>query len=248
MWSDDNTNPYGCMGCHGRDYGETIQGSYRGWATLGEPKMSGYGMRAQHLGKGVTLCQTCHTDTTTPVAESTNPPNYALTSDVELGGSPVNSCTNEDSGNDADTAGLDNDGDGCREAFDSDCGFAVPTSPGETLQVKVTEYDTSVNPPVIRLTYANGCSVADNVIEWGFLADVSTYTYAGQECGIGTTGSYDWDDPSPADALFFLIVGNDASTYEGSYGLGNGVERPEDVDPDGTAACRFTQNVCNPCS
>lgn len=124
MWSAGDL--LGCTGCHGRDYGETIQANYRGFPTQGKAKASGYGLRAHHAGAGVTVCADCHTDTVTPVAENVNPPYYAR-GDVRLGGAPVDSCSNEDSGNDADSTGLDNDGD---DAYDG----ADKTSPGNVCE------------------------------------------------------------------------------------------------------------------
>ena len=42
---------FGCVGCHGQDYGETSPNS-------GEPKATGYGLRRVHVNNGVTSCGT----------------------------------------------------------------------------------------------------------------------------------------------------------------------------------------------
>jgi hypothetical protein len=248
MWSSNTDDPWGCVGCHGRDYGETIGADVdNGSDTFlisGLSKMSGYGLRKQHLDKGVTLCQTCHTDTTTPVGENIQPPNYART-DVGFGNPrAIDTCTNEDTANDADTVGLDNDGDGCKDLFDSDCGGPIPTTPGETAgptltQLIVTGHDATGG--TMDLGYQDGCSTTDNTIEYGDLANVSTYVWAGQECGIGSA-PYTWT--YPGGDIFFVVVGNDG-TFEGSYGTdGVGTERPEDKV---SATCDIPQNLCGRC-
>jgi hypothetical protein len=60
------------------------------------------------------------------------------------------------------------------------------------------------------------CSAPDYNLLYGDLAGVSSYTLAGSECGLGTSGSFDWAG-APAGNLFFLVVGTDGST-ESSWG------------------------------
>ncbi len=125
MWSKQGG--LGCMGCHGRDYGETVESDYRGLPTLGKPKASGYGLRKLHLRNGITVCQDCHADVPQQaiLPENVNPPYYAR-SDVALAGEAADACANEDSLNDADSRGLDNDGDLQYERDDADCFVAEP--------------------------------------------------------------------------------------------------------------------------
>jgi hypothetical protein len=72
-----------------------------------------------------------------------NTVHYYLRADVSLGGSPVDPCTNEDTANDADATGLDNDGDGVRDALDPDC--AANTPPVAVDDAYTTDEDTPLN-------------------------------------------------------------------------------------------------------
>ncbi|NDV62601.1 hypothetical protein G0Q06_09075 [Puniceicoccales bacterium CK1056] len=125
MWSEGDE--LGCMGCHGRDYGETVQSNYNELPTNGKAKNSGYGLRKHHAVNGVSLCAGCHPDTIEPYPENVIDPGlgntvhyYLRTGDVSLGGSPVDPSVNEDSANDADSKGLDNDGDNLYDENDPD--------------------------------------------------------------------------------------------------------------------------------
>jgi hypothetical protein len=241
MWSVDSANPYGCAGCHGRDYGETTAQSYfNGTGSInpaGAAKMSGYGLRKQHKNKGVTICENCHADVSQSFiqGEDISPPNYART-DVNITDS-CNTDGTEDSsqpepkGN--DDLGLDNDGDTFIDGADTDCGAVA--GPGEvsgsTLpQMLVTAHDKGLGN--ITISYGSACSTTDNSLEFGDLASVSSYTYAGRVCNIGNTGTYVWT--YGAGSQFFLIVGDDGS-IQGSYGLDStGGERPPDATPCAT--------------
>lgn len=110
--------PLSCMGCHGRTEDHVAQGS---------PSLSGRGagLRQHHTNAGVKECMTCHADANpenyTPVAESVPPP-YYFTPDAEFPNKPTNPCNQA---GEEDYAGgwegLDNDGDGIYDIFDSDC-------------------------------------------------------------------------------------------------------------------------------
>ena len=81
------------------------------------------------------------------------------------------------------------------------------------------------------------CPAKNAHLIYGTLQNVATYQLAGAVCGLGPLGSYDWNGP-PADDLWFLVVGDDASSTEGSWGTdGAGAQR------GGTTAsgyCGFT--------
>ncbi len=218
---------------------------YRGFPTAGKPKMSGYGLRMQHKNEGVVVCFDCHTDVSQSfiVGENVNPPYYrqlnvfvteACNADGSEDGSP------EPEGE--DTLGLDNDGDLVVDGADSDCNPAAAT-PGETsgpgLDMLIVTVHDKVNR-VLSLQYGVACETTDNTIEFGSLDQVSSYTYTGQVCNIGNTGTYDWAYPADPPSFFFLVVGNDG-TVESSYGTdGAGNERPEDtVNTD----CPLPQNL-----
>lgn len=121
LWSTlDNGNGRGCAGCHGRDYGETTIFDHRGLPSGGKPKASGYGLRRHHLNSGIAICKSCHIDVD-PLPENAQNPPYYSRSDVSLGGNPLDVCSNEDTGNDGDSRGLDTDGDLSYDSSDSDC-------------------------------------------------------------------------------------------------------------------------------
>jgi hypothetical protein len=123
---------FGCAGCHGQDYGETSPNS-------GLPKATGYGLRRVHVSKGVTSCGTsgCHRPGALgqsdpfpePLGEDVAPPYYN-----PIFSSLMNSCSSqeEDMPFDADSVGLDNDGDGLVDAMDPDCAEVSTTTTTST--------------------------------------------------------------------------------------------------------------------
>lgn len=94
---------FGCVGCHGRDYG-----------TAGSPQVEARGLRIRHAARG---CDACHDLTDVPVGENVAPPYYGR-ADV----TPVDPCNpnglEEFLG---DGNGLDNDGDDLYDQNDPDC-------------------------------------------------------------------------------------------------------------------------------
>jgi hypothetical protein len=138
--------------------------------------------------------------------------------------------------------GLDNDGDGNYDGNDSECGGSSP-SPGEVSGNLATPLlVTAKNVGAGQITIAYDpltCETADNSLVYGAFPVVG-YPYTGAVCSIGNTGGYVWAyDPG---SVFFLIVGNDGATIEGSYGTSDGVtERPQDT------TCGLTQDLPNRC-
>jgi hypothetical protein len=122
---------FGCAGCHGQDYGETSQTAPHS----DQPKATAYGLRQFHVNQGVTTCgpSGCHQpgslghpDPFPPLlGENVAPPYYdPLFSDL------TDPCASyqEDMPFDADSVGLDNDGDGFADyPADSDCSAPAPT-------------------------------------------------------------------------------------------------------------------------
>jgi hypothetical protein len=147
LWSAaDGDTGLGCAGCHGRDYGETVENDHRGFSTQGRPKNSGWGLRRHHASVGITTCANCHDDGE-PLPENVmnpglgNTTHYFFRSDVSLGGSPMDTCVNEDTANDADGIGLDNDGDGLYDENDPDCSpdplmLSIETQPANELLIR----------------------------------------------------------------------------------------------------------------
>ena len=91
---------------------------------------------------------------------------------------------------------------------------------------------------LMHLTWdAATCPAKNNHLLYGTLQNVSTYAVTGAVCGLGPLGGYDWVGV-PAGDLWFLVVGDDASAMEGSWGT-NGAGAPR----NGTTAsglCGFT--------
>jgi len=122
---------------------------------------------------------------------------------------------------------------------------ARAATPGEATDLTITSRDEATGE--ISLTWTPACAAADHHIVFGLLEDAGAYGYTGQVCGIGATGSYDAFNPGP-DSYFFLVIGDDGSGTEGSYGTsfigGLAQERPEETaDP----VCAFTQDLSQRC-
>jgi hypothetical protein len=122
----------------------------------------------------------------------------------------------------------------CEGAEDTGVCAIDCATPGETGSpangmLLVTGYDRTLD--LLSVSYGSGCLVTGNVVEYGELtrANLETYAWSGQECGVGNSGSFDWAMGGLPDSVFFVIVGNNGSS-SGSYGIdGNGQERPEDL-------------------
>jgi hypothetical protein len=137
----------------------------------------------------------------------------------------------------------------CLGSFLLLCGVAslpaLAATPGEATELLVTGYDAATGD--LSISYVPACSAADHHIEFGPLDSVASFGYSGQVCGIGTSGSYGSFNPG-SGSYFFLVVGDDGSGIEGSYGTssidGAPVERPEDLsDP----VCSFAQDLSQRC-
>jgi sugar lactone lactonase YvrE/photosystem II stability/assembly factor-like uncharacterized protein len=70
----------------------------------------------------------------------------------------------------------------------------------------------------IHLNYdTTTCQAPSYSIYYGNLNSVSSCTFSGSVCSIDTDGSYDWTSV-PAENLFFIVVSNNGSGTEGSWG------------------------------
>ncbi len=229
---------YGCAGCHGRAEDGITPGTTEGF---------GAGLRQRHWRGGVTTCVTCHTDANpankTPAPEKTKPPYYANpgTNHPAMPSDPCNPGPAFNENFAASTLGLDNDGNGLFDANDPSCSAtaATPGESGRATPLRVTGYDRVTG--ALTIAYGSACSATNNTVEYGPLAGVRTYSYSGQVCSIGTSGTATFT--LPAGSVFFLVVGN-ATTIEGSYGRDSaGVERPEDTG----VLCPIPQNLVGRC-
>ena len=70
----------------------------------------------------------------------------------------------------------------------------------------------------IALTWDNGtCSSADNHVLYGDLSNVASLAPTGAGCDLGTSGSSTWN-AVPAGNLWFVVVGDNNATIEGTWG------------------------------
>ncbi len=209
MWSTgDNGDGKGCTGCHGRDYGETVEADHRGFSITGKVKASGYGLRKNHTTRGIIVCLNCHTDRAQAdiLTEDVQPPYYSR-ADVSLSSMPANTCTNEDTANDADIVGLDNDGDLLWDIADPDCavcpdgdgdGYGDPGDPicpnGPQLDCDDSQSDTYPSAPEAFDGRDNNCNSIIDEIEGVHCPDP-----------ILTPGRLAWTEQPPAGQLYDII-------------------------------------------
>jgi len=111
--SADGTFSKSCVGCHGRD--EDVTGNCVGDDSPVECG-SGAGLRRVHESVSGANCSACHTGDAAPVGENVKPFNYSLQASAI-----ADSCDADGTESQFGTTGLDNDGDGERDAADSDC-------------------------------------------------------------------------------------------------------------------------------
>jgi tetratricopeptide (TPR) repeat protein len=73
----------------------------------------------------------------------------------------------------------------------------------------------------------SNCASADYHILYGMGAGLSTYTTSGGKCDMGTSGTYSWPamPDTSGDFMWFLIVGDNDGTTEGSWGFSTSGER-----------------------
>jgi hypothetical protein len=208
--TNDNVG-YGCSGCHGRLEDAGNDANSTGY---------GAGLRQHHWRSGIQTCgmANCHTDADpaayTPVPESVDPPYYNTVDTLaKLPCNPDAVADTNENWSVGDFEGLDNDGDNVYDTLDPDC--APPGSPGETLNLRVTNHDPAANS--LDLTVDIPCSASDQTLHYGTLplTGPPLYPYTGVDCTIDNSGSHTWS--FPGGTLFFLVVSNDG-TREGSYG------------------------------
>jgi hypothetical protein len=69
------------------------------------------------------------------------------------------------------------------------------------------------------------CTSPDHHVIYGDLGSVASFTVAGAVCNLGTSGSASWSGV-PAGDLWFVVVGDDGASTEGSWGTDStGAER-----------------------
>jgi hypothetical protein len=89
------------------------------------------------------------------------------------------------------------------------------------------------------------CSSTDHHVLYGDLANVATAAVNGAACNLGTSGSASWTGV-PAGDLWFIVVGDNDGSTEGSWGTdGTGGQRGG-ISPSGQCgmATRDNSGVC----
>jgi hypothetical protein len=121
---------------------------------------------------------------------------------------------------------------------------AASGTPGESstdglAPLLATGYDNSTDE--LSISFESGCETDGNNIYYGDLSQVSTMSWSGESCDVGTFGTAAF---SPGTgSYFFVVVGNKAGT-EGSYGRSSaGLERA----PFALAFCGETQDISDAC-
>jgi hypothetical protein len=126
----------------------------------------------------------------------------------------------------------------------ADCTVTVPGEAGGGALLEVTGYDPATG--MLSISFGVPCGATDHTLEYGELtqANLASYNWSNQECGLGMTGTYDWSTAGTPDAMFFFVVANN-NIDEGSYGTdSSGMERLADAAP---ATCSTPQNLQYSC-
>jgi hypothetical protein len=95
---------------------------------------------------------------------------------------------------------------------------AIPPVPDGTFGTSMKATRTTDDGSTMGLTWdVSGCAAKGYHVVYGSLANLATYQIDGGLCGMGTSGSYSWTS-APAGDLWFVVVGDDLSGTEGSWG------------------------------
>jgi subtilisin-like proprotein convertase family protein len=101
---------------------------------------------------------------------------------------------------------------------------ARPVAEG-TYGTAMTASRADVSGSAVSLTWdVSTCSSSDHHVLYGDLADVAASTVSGASCDLGATGSATWTGV-PIGSLWFVVVGDDDASTEGSWGAMTGGER-----------------------
>ncbi len=106
---------------------------------------------------------------------------------------------------------------GCAMNACQPAGVAKPVADGSFgTAMRCTRLD--VEGTTITVTWdVTTCSSTDHHIVYGNLASIASYSVGGGVCGLGTSGSYTWSGV-PSGNLWFIVVGDDGASTEGSWG------------------------------
>jgi hypothetical protein len=127
----------------------------------------------------------------------------------------------------------------------ADCTLPVPDEAGHVNDMMVITGFDDVSG-TMSIQFGVPCSAADHTIEYSELtrANLETYNWIGQECSLGTSGTYDWATSGTPNAMFFVVVPHNGIS-EGSYGRSTyGSERSEDSL---STSCPMSQDLVYVC-
>ena len=103
------------------------------------------------------------------------------------------------------------------------------------------------DPRVVAVIWdVTSCPAPGYELLFGFLDDIESYELAGEKCGLGPTGAYQWLGVPPGD-LWFIVVAHDGEDTEGSWGVdSNGAQR---LGTSATGSCgntvRDSEGICS---
>jgi hypothetical protein len=183
-FSIDSTLSKSCVGCHGRQ--EDVNGSCNGGGGVQVECGSGTGLRQMHdMNVGAGTCSSCHSGDPAPVGEDINPSYFGLGGVVMK-----DSCDADDTESQFGATGLDNDGDGQRDAADTDCQENSPPSQPGTLS-------------------ASAVTVGSATVQWGASSDANgdPITY---QVDYRRNGDVSWSDGGSTSNTMQSLSGLDA--------------------------------------
>ena len=137
----------------------------------------------------------------------------------------------------------------------------VPEGGGVTEPMRVARLNPDGSTLEVLWDADSCCGAGDHHLVWG-LADGwpatlgGTYTLANSECGLGTSGTFTWSGvPDPVTAgdsrglLWWLVLADDASTTEGSWGVDSADgERSGSAAAGSSGQCGMTtKDLSNAC-
>jgi hypothetical protein len=106
------------------------------------------------------------------------------------------------------------------------CNMPVCSAPAPGVARAVSEGMTAarVDATSINVAWSVTCASTDYHLLYGNLAGVAATTPTGSVCNLGTSGAASWTGV-PAGSLWFVVVGDDDATTEGSWGHATAGER-----------------------
>ncbi len=117
------------------------------------------------------------------------------------------------------------------------------TSPQEISSSKNMKA-TKGSGTAVNVTFTASCGDVDTTVYTGSLSTLQSggISWSNRYCNLGATGSLAFDPGSTS--IYFVVVGNNGLTAEGSYGQATSGERPA---AGAGSPCAYTQNLTGTC-